>query len=300
MRQAPEPANPSDSPKFVNALAVFVIVLLLGMIAAEGVWYFFGTGFYATLAASFAASFAFGVYLPFVPGEDVPTKIGVVIESFIAAALTMLFFGLIVAAALQFFFGAGFYATLIVSLFLAVSFALLLPFSPEAPESESPSSGVSANAKRSVSDALRGRLAEVGAMSGMEFEEFMADVFRAMGYGVTHMGSSLHGLLRGGIVGELRLSEPGGEPVPLGLRLGNGPRRVGEDGPLAQGGAAVRALRRVLGGRCPLRVIVAGPGPAHGTCRSCGHWRSLRELSETSGGGRRDAPSGICEGCRAG
>ncbi len=27
-------------------------------------------------------------------------------------------------------------------------------------------------------------------MSGTEFEEFMADVFRAMGYGVTHMGSS--------------------------------------------------------------------------------------------------------------
>ncbi len=186
MRQAPEPANPSGSPKSANALAVFAIVLLLGMIAAAGVRYFFGTGFYATLAASFA----FGVYLPFVPGKDVATKIAAVIGSFIVATITMLFFGLIVAAALQYLFGAGFYATLIVSLFLAVPFALLIPFSPEVSESGSPSSGVSANAKRSVSDALRGRLAEVGAMSGTEFEEFMADVFRAMGYGVTHMGSS--------------------------------------------------------------------------------------------------------------
>ncbi len=47
----------------------------------------------------------------------------------------------------------------------------------------------------------------------------------------------------------------------------------------------------------PYLWVVVGPVPAHGTCRSCGHWRSLRELSETSGGGRRDAPSGICLGC---
>ncbi len=38
--------------------------------------------------------------------------------------------------------------------------------------------------------------------------------------------------------------------------------------------------------------IVAGPVPAHGTCRSCGHWRSLRELSEMSGGRQEGRPLG--------
>ncbi len=46
--------------------------------------------------------------------------------------------------------------------------------------------------------------------------------------------------------------------------------------------------------------IVPGPLVCFGTCRSCGSWFSVRELSEVSGGGRRDAPSGVCERCVTG
>jgi hypothetical protein len=43
--------------------------------------------------------------------------------------------------------------------------------------------------------------------------------------------------------------------------------------------------------------IVPGPVACFGTCRSCGSWYSMRELSEATGGGRHGAPSGICERC---
>ena len=43
--------------------------------------------------------------------------------------------------------------------------------------------------------------------------------------------------------------------------------------------------------------IVVGPVPAHGTCRSCGHWYGVGELVDPKPGGRRDAPSGLCSGC---
>ena len=41
---------------------------------------------------------------------------------------------------------------------------------------------------------------------------------------------------------------------------------------------------------------VVGPVPAHGTCRSCGHWHAVGELVDAKPGGRRDAPSGLCQG----
>ena len=43
--------------------------------------------------------------------------------------------------------------------------------------------------------------------------------------------------------------------------------------------------------------IVAGHLPAHGKCRECLGWFSLRELEYMQPGGKWDAPSGICSGC---
>ena len=43
--------------------------------------------------------------------------------------------------------------------------------------------------------------------------------------------------------------------------------------------------------------ITEGLVPCSGTCNACGSWVSVRELSEASGGGRRDAPSGLCRSC---
>ncbi len=50
---------------------------------------------------------------------------------------------------------------------------------------------------------------------------------------------------------------------------------------------------------CPrdLVWIVAGLVPAHGRCRGCSCWFSVRELSVISQGGKWDAPSGICPVC---
>ncbi len=44
--------------------------------------------------------------------------------------------------------------------------------------------------------------------------------------------------------------------------------------------------------------IVAGPVAAHGRCRVCGGWASVRELVEQKAGGKWDAPSGVCSSCR--
>ncbi len=43
--------------------------------------------------------------------------------------------------------------------------------------------------------------------------------------------------------------------------------------------------------------VVAGSAPAHGRCRDCGGWSSVRELAGISQGGKWDAPSGLCPGC---
>ncbi len=43
--------------------------------------------------------------------------------------------------------------------------------------------------------------------------------------------------------------------------------------------------------------IIPGPVPAHGTCRLCSEWVSVRELEDAKRGGRRDAPSGVCPSC---
>ncbi len=43
--------------------------------------------------------------------------------------------------------------------------------------------------------------------------------------------------------------------------------------------------------------IVAGPVAAHGRCRVCGGWSSVRELVEQKQGGKWDAPSGVCFSC---
>ncbi|MDP9475135.1 MAG: hypothetical protein M3R38_05490 [Actinomycetota bacterium] len=43
--------------------------------------------------------------------------------------------------------------------------------------------------------------------------------------------------------------------------------------------------------------VVVGPVPAHGRCRSCGHWFGLQELAGISPGGKWDAPSGLCGDC---
>lgn len=44
--------------------------------------------------------------------------------------------------------------------------------------------------------------------------------------------------------------------------------------------------------------IVAGPLPAHGKCRGCSGWFSTRELEDLIPGGKWDAPTGLCLGCR--
>ncbi len=44
-------------------------------------------------------------------------------------------------------------------------------------------------------------------------------------------------------------------------------------------------------------MVVAGPAYCFGTCRGCGEWFSVRELSEAAGGGRYSSPSGLCRGC---
>ena len=43
--------------------------------------------------------------------------------------------------------------------------------------------------------------------------------------------------------------------------------------------------------------IVAGLVPCFGTCRECGEWVSVRELADRTGGGRWDAPTGLCATC---
>ena len=60
--------------------------------------------------------------------------------------------------------------------------------------------------------------------------------------------------------------------------------------------------RFVLCGECYTPIagvvwIVPGPVPCFGTCRRCGEWVSVREISERTGGGKWDAPSGVCAAC---
>lgn len=43
--------------------------------------------------------------------------------------------------------------------------------------------------------------------------------------------------------------------------------------------------------------IVPGPVPCFGKCRLCTLWFGVRDLSELTGGGKWDAPSGVCEEC---
>ncbi len=43
--------------------------------------------------------------------------------------------------------------------------------------------------------------------------------------------------------------------------------------------------------------IVPGAFPVWGWCNVCQGWRSLRDLPERSGGGRYDAPQGLCSTC---
>ncbi len=53
----------------------------------------------------------------------------------------------------------------------------------------------------------------------------------------------------------------------------------------------------------PLRElvwIVPGLVPCFGTCRICGEWVSVNDLRDTTPGGRRSAPSGVCVDCREG
>jgi len=47
-------------------------------------------------------------------------------------------------------------------------------------------------------------------------------------------------------------------------------------------------------------LIVPGPYDVWGTCSRCGEWRSLNDLQDVRGGGRRDAPSGTCVACAGG
>ncbi len=44
-------------------------------------------------------------------------------------------------------------------------------------------------------------------------------------------------------------------------------------------------------------LIVPGPAYCFGTCRECGGWFSVRDLSERTGGGRYSSPVGLCRGC---
>jgi hypothetical protein len=43
--------------------------------------------------------------------------------------------------------------------------------------------------------------------------------------------------------------------------------------------------------------IVPGLVACSGSCKLCGSWVPVRELAEASGGGKWDAPSGLCAGC---
>jgi hypothetical protein len=45
--------------------------------------------------------------------------------------------------------------------------------------------------------------------------------------------------------------------------------------------------------------VVPGRVICFGTCRGCGEWHSVRDLAAGTlrGGGRHDAPTGICPGC---
>ena len=47
-------------------------------------------------------------------------------------------------------------------------------------------------------------------------------------------------------------------------------------------------------------LIVPGPVYCFGTCRGCGEWFSVRDLSEKTGGGRYSSPSGTCPACENG
>ena len=47
-------------------------------------------------------------------------------------------------------------------------------------------------------------------------------------------------------------------------------------------------------------LVVPGRVTAFGTCRSCGEWVSVRELSDAKPGGRQSAPSGTCTACARG
>jgi len=44
-------------------------------------------------------------------------------------------------------------------------------------------------------------------------------------------------------------------------------------------------------------MIVPGPVVCFGTCRRCRAWASIRDLAERTGGGKWDAPSGVCARC---
>ncbi len=43
--------------------------------------------------------------------------------------------------------------------------------------------------------------------------------------------------------------------------------------------------------------VIPGLAACFGTCRGCAEWFSVRELEDRTGGGKRDAPSGICARC---
>ncbi len=44
-------------------------------------------------------------------------------------------------------------------------------------------------------------------------------------------------------------------------------------------------------------LIVPGEFSVWGWCNRCRDWRSLRDMAKWSGGGRYDAPQGVCQGC---
>ncbi len=43
--------------------------------------------------------------------------------------------------------------------------------------------------------------------------------------------------------------------------------------------------------------IVRGPVAVFGTCRECGEWFSLRELTDVRLGGKWDSSTGVCPNC---
>ncbi len=215
MKQASEPTKPSNRPKFGDALAVLAIVLLTGLITAEGVWYFLGTGFYTILAASFVL----GVGTPFARVEETFLKIFVVTLCCAVIVPIVLFLGLIVAVSLHFFFGGGFQTTLTVSLFLGILSTLVALSTADL---EGGGIAGSWNAKPGASADLRGRFAKVGAMSSTGFVEFVADVLRAR-YEVTLMGPSHE---RG--VNLLLLDSVATPPDSIAVRCENQSRPVDE------------------------------------------------------------------------